>query len=311
MKRLLVGSFPVFGISVLVACGGGDSGGSGTMTLALTDAPVDGASQIVVEFTGVTVKPKMGSAIDFNFPQPVSQDLLALATGNTHLLLDQQQLPAGDYEWIRLNVNASCDSVDDSYVVTSTGQHELNVPSSQNTGLKLVSGFTVLQGGAVSFVIDWNARAGLVAPNGQQCYKLKPALRITDMAQYGTISGTVDAALLTAQGCTSDLNTGAGNAVYVYGGHGVLPDDIDGIDPEPLTTADVRLNDQSGHYEYSATFLPVGPYTVAFTCQAQDDNPPDPDNPQLNADDPIEFTAGHDVDVMNGETAVVDFLPVM
>ena len=296
----------VLAAATLAGCGG-SSGGNGTMTLALSDAPVDGASQIVVEFTGITVKPKNGAPMDINYQQPVSQDLLALNAGNTHLLLDHQALPAGEYEWIRLNVNAQCDNVQDSYVMDNTGQVELVVPSSQNSGLKLVSGFTILRGGDESFVIDWNASMGLVAPNGQQCYKLKPALRITDMAEFGTITGTVNAALLT-DGCTSDPNTGAGNAVYIFAGHGVTPDDIDGIDPEPLTTANVRLNDLSGNYEYSATFMPVGPYTVAFTCQAADDTVPDPNDPQLNADDPILFTGGvHDADVTNGQTTTVDF----
>jgi hypothetical protein len=63
----------------------------------------------------------------------------------------------------------------------------------------------------------------------------------------------------------------------------------------------------SGNYEYKATFLPVGPYTIAFTCQAADDVVPDPDNPQLDADDAIQFTAGVDADVTNGQVTTVNF----
>ncbi len=41
-----------FGIA---ACGGSSAGmGTGQMTLAVGDAPVDGAQKVVVEFTGVT-----------------------------------------------------------------------------------------------------------------------------------------------------------------------------------------------------------------------------------------------------------------
>jgi hypothetical protein len=153
------------------------------------------------------------------------------------------------------------------------------ISTSRNSGLKLVSGFTVVAGCEASFVIDWNLREGLVQAPGQDGYKLQPALRITDLQEYGTIAGTVATALVTAEGCTSDPNTGEGNSVYVFSGAGVTPDDFDGTAPEPLATAEVRLDIGSGNYEYMATFLAPGDYTVAFTCMAGDDAVPDANPP--------------------------------
>lgn len=291
-------------------CGGGGGGDSGTgqLSLGLTDAPVDGVAEVWVQFTGVTVKPQSGPAIDFAFEAPLSVNLLALDETNTATLLNGEDVPAGEYNWIRLNVNAEFDGVMDSYVIEDGGgQIELRVPSGENSGLKLVSGFTVLAGGEASFVIDWNLRMGLVAPGGQPGYKLQPALRIVDMAEYGAVEGTVATALITDGSCTADPNTGEGNEVYVFSGSGVTPDDIDGVVPEPLATAQVRLDDTSGNYEYRAAFLPVGDYTVAFTCQAADDLVPDPDNPGADIDDAIAFTAGVDAAVGDGQTTTVNF----
>jgi hypothetical protein len=56
-----------------------------------------------------------------------------------------------------------------------------------------------------------------------------------------------------------------------------------------------------------APFLPPGDYTVAFTCQARDDVIPDPEQPEINADDEIEFTPGQNATVIDDQTTVVDF----
>jgi hypothetical protein len=293
---------------VLAPCGGGGGGGSGTgvVSLAITDAPVDGVDQVWVEFQSIELKPKNGSAIRFDFDTPLSVDLKTLDGNNTEVLLNSEEVPAGEYNWIRLIVNADFDGVFDSYVMTETGEQvEIRVPSGE---LKLVSGFTVVRGGEASFVIDWNLRMGLTRPPGQDGYLLKPAHRVIDMQEYGGIEGTVDTALLTGESCTSDPNTGEGNEVYVFAGAGVTPDDVDGVDPEPVTTARVLLNEGTGNYQYSLPFMAPGMYTLAFTCQAADDISPDPTVPPPDpaADNAIEFTPGIDATVVAGQTGTVN-----
>jgi len=304
--------------TLTAACGGGSSGGfaaSGSLTIAITDAPVDGVDQVVVEFTGISVKPQEGPPIDFDFDEPRSIDLRALTGDKTELLLDGASLPVGPYNWLRLHVNAELDGVLDSYVrrIDDGGQYELRVPSGGASGLQLVHQFNVLAGSETAFVIDWNLRQGLVRPPGLGgAYLLQPVLRIIDLAEYGTIAGSVSPTLLTAPGCTGNMNTGFGNAVYVFPGANVIPADIDGSESDPLTVAEVRLDDLSGNWEYQAAFLPPGQYTVAFTCQAGDDRVPDPDNPGGDFSDDIEFTSGVNAAVNVGETTVVnfDFVPL-
>jgi hypothetical protein len=289
----------------LVGCGGGggrdDSDAMGTLTISVTDAPVDDVAEVWVQFTGVRVKPAGGDALEFTFNAPVNLDLLTLTGETSATLLNGQAVPAGRYEWIALNVNARFDNVFDSYVVPMTGgMIELQVPSGDQQGLRLVSGFTVTQNQNSSFVIDWDLRKGLTDPTGQPGMFLRPALRIVDMTEYGSIVGTVADGLVMDADCQNDLAENRGNLVYVYEGADVAPVDIDGVDPDPLTTATVAPDDQAaGAYAYEATFLSPGDYTVAFTCQGLGDDP--------TLSDVIEFIGTQNVVVVDGQEATADF----
>lgn len=281
----------LWGLPVLALAGcWGNNKDAGTLTLGVTDAPVDDATAVVVQFTGVEVKPSDRDAQSFDFAQPRSIDLLALSGMGSEILLDGVTVPAGTYDWVRLKVNASADGVDDSYIDLKDGsRHELDIPSGAQTGLKLVSGFVVPQGGAASFTVDFDLRKSVHQPmNGSTVYTLRPALRIVDNTRVGAIAGTVDPALMLAN-CTP--------AVYVFEGHDVTPDDVDGNAPEPVTTAVVRST--SGGFEYRADYLLEGPYTVTFTCDAAADDP--------DTDDSLSYVGTQNADVTAGQTTAVNF----
>ena len=61
----------------------------------------------------------------------------------------------------------------------------------------------------------------------------------------------------------------------------------------------VTFDEEAGDYVYTVGFLAEGTYTVAFTCQAADDDP--------MADDDIDFSGTIDKDITAGEEAVHDF----
>ena len=132
--------------AALAACGGGGSGDEpayGKLSLGVTDAAVDGAEHVVVEFTGVEIKAVNDASPEvFDFAAPRKIDLLALEGGGSEILLRDELLPAGDYEWIRLKVNAGR-TASDSYVDLEDGtRHALFIPSGNQSGLKLIRGFT-------------------------------------------------------------------------------------------------------------------------------------------------------------------------
>lgn len=284
----------------LSACGGsGDPvAPTGFVAIGITDAPVDEVLEVNVQFTGVTLKPQSDDEISIVFDAPKDFDLLTLTNGMAAELLPETKVPVGPYNWIRLAVNAEFDNVFDSFAVLPTGQVELRVPSGSQSGLKLVSGFTVTQDRATNLVIDWDLRKALSDPPGQPGMHLRPALRVTDMASYGTLNGTVDEALANGPDCTNDLALDIGNAVYLYSATTDTAGDIGDAMNEPLVTASVSQNDD-GSYGYSISFLSVGNYKAAFTCQASDDDP--------EADDDIAFTSLQSLTINDGETTTVDF----
>lgn len=285
-KTLVLG----LGFSVLAACGG-DNADTGTMSLHLTDAPVDAASKVVVEFTGVELHQGGASPQRFHFDEPRQIDLLALTGGESTLLLDEITLPAGRYGQLRLLVNAGKEASDSYIELDDGGKHPLFIPSGNQSGLKLNQGFEVPAGGHASFTIDFDLRKSVTKPEGLDgAYILRPTLRLIDNAQSGAIAGSVAPEIVTAEGCSP--------AVYVYTGAGIEPGDV-GSDTEPLSSAAVTLNNETGSFDYRAAFLSPGEYTVAFTCMAAADDP--------ETDDQIEFSQPITATVAVGATTPGSF----
>ncbi len=286
---------------LLFACGGGGGNGgdqNGTLSLAITDAPVDGVTNVWVEFTGVTLKPQSGPEITFEFAAK-QVDLKALEGENMVTILDDVVVPAGRYNWLKLHVNGEFDGDDMSgtYVIDDSGYNDLRIPSGSQSGLRLVSGFTVTVNQHSNFVIDWDLRKGLTNPIGQPGYFLKPALRITDLTEYGSISGTVP-----------DVMAGCDPLIYVYDGAGVVPDDM-GSPTEVLTTATVAQDpDNASAWSYSVAFLRSDnddgsdgrAYTVAYTCDAASDADPE-------VDEDMTFEGSQNATVYDGQDTPVNF----
>lgn len=286
------------------SCSGGGDGGSnlapnreGKLSVSLIDAPIADAAAIVVEIDTLRVKRAQGAVLEFAYDPPLTVDLLELTPDNAESLLAGEPVPAGGYEWIELDVNADFDGVRDSFVTTVNGaEEELRVPSGS---VRLVSGFTVTADEETRFVVDWDVRKGLVRPPGQPGPMLRPAFRVIDMTEYGTLTVRVSAEAVAdpASGCDADApDLDIGNVAYVFDGHGVEPDDIDEADPEPIATMRAEQGPE-GPYERSSPLSP-GDYTVAFTCRAGDDDPED--------DDAIEFLFAADVTIEDGGEHVVE-----
>jgi hypothetical protein len=300
------------GMLVLGGCGGsgGDMDKTGTLKLGITDAPVDAAEAVVVQFAGVELKPHGGQAFSLDFATPKTIDVLALQGTERAMLLDGESVPAGDYEWMRLKVNADPNVGGDSYITINGAQCEMRIPSGDETGLKLIRGFTVGVGTITDFTIDFNLRKSVVRPPGQygiaetcdgQAYFLKPVLRLVDNLEVGTISGTIDPTLVSAQcGTDSTLSQVAPGNVYLFGPYATgttapLPDDVDGLTADgadPIAGAMVQL-DSSSNNAYTIGFVPAGNYVLAYTCS--------PDQPDVDA---------NAADTPTGADEVVTFTPV-
>jgi hypothetical protein len=286
-------------MSLLACSGGGGTSGTSTLTVSLMDAPVDDVTAVNVEITALWLKGPGSAAKQLKMSQtPMKVNLLDLNDKNAAILIDGQAIDPGSYEWLDMDVNADFDGVLDSFVVTKIGgQEELRVPSGR---VRLVGGFDVAANQAVQLLFDWDLRKGLVDPPGQPGFLLKPAFRVVDVHELGRLSGTVALATLNAtgdpNGCLADdPNLDVGNAVYVFAGANITPDDIDGVDPDPVAVIPVEPS-STGDYVYDTVIAP-GTYTIAFTCQAGNDNPDDGQSENIKFVAPVTRTISADTEV--------------
>lgn len=262
-------SFSVISVLALLtsACGGGGSSGTtdGTFNLAITDAPVDMADQVMVEFTGVEFKPNGGAPRTVMFATPQRINLMDYRNGLSTPMLSGYRLPAGNYQWLRLMINAA-PGVRDSYIRVGGTEYELNMPNGAETGLMMNRSFSMSGGATAAYTVDFDLRRSVYSPSGTDInYQLRPVLRMVDDSIRGTMMGSIDTSMV-ASACSS----GDTAAIYVFDAGVTAADDVDGIDPEPITTAMVPMD---GQYNYTVGFLEPGNYRVAFTCKAALDQP--------------------------------------
>jgi hypothetical protein len=247
-----------------VACGNNDSPSGPHMRLSVVDAPVDDASSVVVVFTGVELTG--ADAINIDFAEAKEIDLIE-HSGTASAELFDTPVPAGSYGQIRLKVLADGDP-SNSYIDLADGRHGLQVPSGSQTGLKLVTGFTVPESGVANYTIDFDLRKAITCPPGQNsvCF-LKPALRLVADDSVGNIQGFIDATLAEPAGCSP--------AVYLFAGTASNLEDNNssaaGTANQPLASKVPVVSDSQLYYQFA--FLTPGTYKVAYTCNANDDLP--------------------------------------
>jgi len=312
MKNFVIPILCTTFVSYLTACSsgsdatstvaGGGRGGNeyGFVTINITDAPVDIATEVRVQFDGIEFMPSDGSTnqvpILVMFDKPVSINLLELQGNKSQPLLTNEILPTGNYDWLRLRISAIKDGIMDSYIRLVDGSvHELDMPSGLAVGLKIVGGLEVIANTPSSKTIDFDLRKSIVM-DGLGDFKIKPTLNLVSNDTSATIEGSIDVKNLVSASC-SDLDPETGNAVYLYEGFNVKPDDIDGIDPEPVASTLIKLNNATGKYEYSFGFVAFGKYTVVATCASDNDDP--------ETDDIIDFSTTKNVNITSTATKLL------
>jgi len=271
-------------LAAFAACGGGSGGGEsagmGRLTLRIGDAPVDGATEVVLVFTGVVLH-GAGGTRSIEFPEPREIDLLAYQNGATVDLLEGVEVEAGNYQWMRLEVIAEENRNDGSYILFENGeQYPLYVPSGAQTGLKLNRAFTVAAGGITRLVADFDLRKSIIQPPGQSPnYMLKPVLRLMDELEVGSITGEVDLAALAAAQLGDGAEAGdCAGGVYLFAGTDVLPDDTDGDTADgadPVVYQPLDFDGLNAVVPFQIAFVEAGDYTVAATCSFDVDASPE------------------------------------
>lgn len=316
--------------AALSGCGGdsgSDSSGTTPVSLRLSDAPVEDAAKVVITVDSITFNRVGGEDIvvdtftsdelGITDAETFQLDLLEVQGNDSKLVIDSVDLPVGEYSNLRMKILD--DDVNFSFVEeVSTGEMKpIKVPSDE---LKL-GGFTVAETSTQTFVVEFGLRQSLVHNPTPERYILKPrGVRVVELETAPTLAGTVDLNALHAPGaCADKPDQTVGNVAYLYAGHGLdatklgdvfisqsdsEPGAVAGTDFDPNVPADViepyaaaTVDGSSGEYVFS--YLDSGDYTLAVSCQAENDDPVTYDGLSIPAPatELVEVTLGLEEDV--------------
>jgi hypothetical protein len=267
MTNFVVRAGAWLAVVAVAGCLGNDVVKSGTLDIRITDAAVDGVGKVVLQFSGIDLHSDDGTQT-FVYSRPKQIDMLQYTGGRFEVLLNPVEVPAGDYDWVRLRIDTA--AAGDSYVELEDGsRHELTVTRSDNIGVRVNETFNVPKDENKSITLDLDLRKSLFESNG--AYTLVPSIRLVDSDTAGRIRAFVDPEFFDEASCMD-----GGAFVYVFPGQGTSPTDLSGSALDPVTTVPVTKFSVEGSpdvYIGDAANLPEGWYTVAFTCDGEYDVP--------------------------------------
>jgi hypothetical protein len=285
--------------TVATQCGGDDgkifsSDGTdddATLSISVTDAPVDSVSAVVVRFSAIELEPSSGDTVTINLSPAQQVNLLSLTDGATTSLASNQTIKAGDYTSIRFILDASSTSQDASYVDLTDGtRYPLVLDSDFDDGITINKTFSVDSSGRLDLVADFDLRKSILPRSGSQ-FSFSPNVRVVDRSSSGNLAGSIDSNLVP---------TTCSPFVYVFSGNDATLTDMDSSSSTgPVVSVPVKLNISSGAYTYRASYLDAGNYTVALTCNGSIDNPA--------TDEALVFSRSGNAVVTANQTTTIDF----
>lgn len=319
---------PLAAALVLAGCGGSDDNDStsnptdtkASFTLGVSDAPVSDVKEVWVAFDSITLNGGDGNMPTFDTPSaddpsaPTMVNLLEYTGDDIFTLLNDEELEAGEYEWLRadiVNGDMSNITMTSHLVYNDDTIVPLIVTRKGNDGIGEIqmNDFTLAVGDN-DFVLEFDLKKSLVNPSNSEEVVLKPTgIRLENLAEVEDIEGTVSETLM--QNCETDNMSLApesgsfGHAVYLYAGDTEMPadlsseGDVSGANA-PIATAQVMFDEEDGEWEYEIAFVSADDYQVGYTCTAHID-----DAELVDADFSLYQTQA--VTVTAGEDAEVNF----
>jgi hypothetical protein len=194
--------------AALAACGGGGGSdgaaatGTGTLRVALTDAPscyqhVYVTVQKVRVHQSATAGDADAGWSDLTLAAPQRIDLVSLSNGVLQEL-GSTPLPAGHYQQVRLvladNAGSGASAMANSLQPNGGAETALDTPSAMQSGLKLRADFDVAAGQMADLVLDFDACKSIVQAGNSGKFILKPVISVVPRIVSG-VTGYVTTTL--------------------------------------------------------------------------------------------------------------------
>lgn len=248
-----------------------------------TEPPADpDITAVYVNLRGLEFRQADGGSPTLEFRSGERVDLLELWNRREPLrLFTDEELPAGQYTGVRLLFD---DDVDRNLVATPAGDFPVVLAEGDFAAIDFTVEEDENSEKALTLMLD--LRQSLRFDEALEEYTLAAELRAVRTEDAARIEGAVTFS------CPTGTSLSTGGAVYAFQGQDVQPDDLDGVTPEPLATTRV-VDTLLVRPRYELQFLPAGDYTLALTCQGDED--------LLGADDSLDFRVTRNAQVDDGE----------
>lgn len=162
-------------------CGGSTPLSSETGTLAVHMSDAGGSDITAANVTITKIDAHIGSNWQTVFTGSQAVDLFALR--NNDMILGSALVAAGDYSQVRIYVS-------NATVTDSTGVHTVEIPSAEQSGIKVNLNYTIDPNVVTDVLLDFNVGKSFVL-QGNGVYRLKPVIPAVVKILSGTATGTV------------------------------------------------------------------------------------------------------------------------
>ncbi len=277
--------FPILLASLaLSGCELFEGRGQVSLSIAATD-PVEQFDGVIVAVSKVVFVSEEDGRETIDITPAEQIDLLEFTRGDGSPLITDETIQSGRYESVEITIESD-ESSSLSFIQDGSNEFALFIPDDQQAKLELPADFEIEDGETTVLTLQLELRESL-RERDDGVFELHPSVRLVQDDEVGTVKGTIATALVP-EGCAA--------AVYAYKGSNIIPVDIDDTGG-PISTAAVFGNRSDG-LSYSVDFLEAGPYTLAFTCDADEEDP-------VRSDD-LAFVTEDDVTVEAGETKTLN-----
>ena len=317
------------GLLALQGCGCGfdcnngnnpDNQDPASFTLGFSDEALEELKQVVIEVEQIAFTRNVGGNVivetftidelGITDAESFQVDLLQYRGLNQLRVIENLELAAQAYSGIELTILK--DDINHSYVQESDDSlKQLNISGStlRLPGMNLGSD-------EQTYTAVFSLAQALQYQQGSDTYLLATSgLRTQDNRVAASLTGRVDNSLFdTESPCDAKEDPELGNRVYIYKETGLsaaaLGDvftsssstDIPDGTIAPFSVATLAEDVLTGNWQYAFGFLPAGDYTVAFSCNTQDDDPVDFDD----FDIPLPSDQVYEISLDEGKKGICD-----